>query len=297
MRPHARVVEIDNLFQQTLAAGYDGDRPWSAIRRLRRMGLRIIFIKAASWCTSSNWLKRARAADILSQLHARKVVPPHRSTQTIYVEESFGLLSQMLAKEREVLVLISILFAFGHLSLEAAIPLALPFVTHPNEDVRRAAAYALGAFPQISQAVEALQILADDEDKDVRDWALFAIGTQSDLDTPELRGTLARHVSDPYRVAREEAIAGLAKRKDERAVLPLFHLLRSGSYYMHHESDYEALLECEHPTDGWTIDDMLDRLYDRFPHLLPTRPIGDVRTHQSAPSSETTPPNTIRASR
>jgi hypothetical protein len=297
MRPHAKVEEIDRLFRQTLAAGYDGDKPWSAIRRLQRMGLRIIFTKAATWCISGNWLKRARAADILSQLRSRKIAPPHHFTQTLYVEESFALLSQMLAKEQHVLVLMAILFAFGHLSLDAAIPLALPFMAYPNEDVRRAAAYALGAFPQISQAVEALQILADDEDKDVRDWALFAIGTQSDLDTPELRGALARHVSDPYKDAREEAIAGLAKRKDERAVLPLFHLLRSGSYYMHHESDYETLLESERPADGWTVDDMLDRLYVRFHHLLPTRRVADVGTHQSAPSSEPTPPNTIRASR
>jgi hypothetical protein len=241
MRPHAKLEEINHLFRQSLAPGYDGEKPWSAVRRLHRMGLRIVFTKAA------------------------------RSTPLLFAAESFALLSHMLELEQNELTLMSIIFGLGHLDIETAVPLVIPFANHPNEDVRFATTCALGQFPQNPQAIEALQMLASDKDKDCRNWALFAIGTQSDLDTPELRETLAHHVNDPYSEAREEAIAGLAKRKDGRAVLPFFRLLRSGSYHCHHESDYETLLEAQASDGDWTIDDMLDTLYARFSHLLPAR--------------------------
>jgi hypothetical protein len=115
-------------------------------------------------------------------------------------------------------------------------------------------------------------LLADDTDEDVRNWSLFALGSQCDADSPRLRELFVRHLDDPFPEAREEAIAGLAKRRDERAVVPLAELLEAGSYYIHHERDFEELIGEERLGESrWNVDDLLEAFEKRFPHLLERR--------------------------
>jgi HEAT repeat protein len=54
----------------------------------------------------------------------------------------------------------------------------------------------------------------DDVDDEVRDWATFELGTQCDVDTPEIRAALRKRLSDGYEEARNEAIWGVARRND-----------------------------------------------------------------------------------
>ena len=61
--------------------------------------------------------------------------------------------------------------------------------------------------------------LTADTDEDVRDWAAFGIGVLGDIDSPEVRDALAACLQDANEEVREEAMVGLAKRKDQR-VLP-----------------------------------------------------------------------------
>jgi HEAT repeat protein len=62
----------------------------------------------------------------------------------------------------------------------------------------------------------------------VRNWATFAVGRQLDFDSAALRDALWERVTDESQDVREEAIAGLARRRDRR-VLPLVaQLLDSG---------------------------------------------------------------------
>ena len=53
---------------------------------------------------------------------------------------------------------------------------------------------------------------------DCRNWATFALGALSELDSPAIREALAARLADADDEVRGEAIGGLAKRQDERAV-------------------------------------------------------------------------------
>jgi HEAT repeat protein len=265
--------EIDKLFAEALLGDYDYDAPWAAVKALRRNGNREIFDSAAAWCASPEALKRARGADILCQLRApgtpeqelNKAIP-----DPIYVPESFDILYRMIVGESDEQALASELYGLGHLRQEGSVSTLVPFATHTSSEIRFAVACALGSFPNDPGAIPALIGLAGDQDDEVRDWSLFALGSQGDTDTPNIREVFVCHLDDPCPNAREEAIAGLAKRKDHRAALPLLRLMQSGSYFSHHEYDFRPLLDAPDDVD-WGTEDYIDALYARFPELLPLR--------------------------
>ena len=63
-----------------------------------------------------------------------------------------------------------------------------------------------------------------DRDPDVRNWATFGIGQQSDVDTDQIRAALAVALSDDDADVRYEGIIGRGRRRDSRAV-PYLKLL------------------------------------------------------------------------
>ena|SRR5438270_8722120 len=65
------------------------------------------------------------------------------------------------------------------------------------------------------------------EDEDVRNWATFGLGSQADIDTAEIRAALLERVTDSHNETRGEALVGLARRKDPRALEPIIQELRS----------------------------------------------------------------------
>jgi HEAT repeat protein len=105
----------------------------------------------------------------------------------------------------------------GHLRDERAIPGLAGLASNPDEEVRRSVVHGLMGYDD-DRAVEALIALSADPSEGVRDWATFALGVQIDRDTPELRDALAARLDDPNADARAEAIRGLARRRDERAL-------------------------------------------------------------------------------
>jgi hypothetical protein len=127
-------------------------------------------------------------------------------------------------------------FALGFHRDEAvsAAPALCRAADDPSDEIRYAAAHALGSFGewawetvedrQHEKAVrEALLRLMDDEDEDVRDWATFGIH-QGGHDTPEARARLWQALDDPCPDVRGEAAAGLAKFGD-RSLIPRLDLL------------------------------------------------------------------------
>jgi hypothetical protein len=58
--------QIDELFAQTLTGDYDDETPREAVSKLRKMGTREVFNRAAQWCASNDPLRRARGVDVLA---------------------------------------------------------------------------------------------------------------------------------------------------------------------------------------------------------------------------------------
>ncbi|HEY3547834.1 MAG TPA: HEAT repeat domain-containing protein [Propionicimonas sp.] len=99
----------------------------------------------------------------------------------------------------------------------------LALADHPDSDVRRVVASTLPLLthgdPPTPEMVTVAARLTLDSDIGVRDWACFALAQQwRDVDTPDLRETLAARLDDIDRDARSEALVGLAFRQDPRAL-------------------------------------------------------------------------------
>jgi HEAT repeat protein len=210
------------MFAGTLSGDYDSEPPNEAVRALRKLGNREVFDRAAAWCVSQEPLKRARGADVLAQLGRTF---EHRTNN--FPEESFAVVSAMLDRETEPLPLLAAIHALGHIGDPHCISLIVQHRSHPAADVRFAVACALGNFANDSVAADTLIELTSDVDSDVRDWATFGLGVLGERDSPEIRNALASRLDDPCEDAREEAMIGLAKRRDQRVLLPLISCLEA----------------------------------------------------------------------
>lgn len=89
----------------------------------------------------------------------------------------------------------------------------LALLGHHDSEVRWAVAFGLGG-REYPAALEALMLLMVDVDDDVRDWATFGLRTLCKADSPVIREALRVRLADPFEAAREEAIWGLANRRD-----------------------------------------------------------------------------------
>jgi HEAT repeat protein len=255
--------EIDQLFAQTLMGDYDDELPWKAVSALRRIGTREVFDRAAAWCKSGNPLERARGADVLAQLRTGE----HRTNS--FPEESFLTVSQMMQQEDEIQPLRSAIHALGHLDNPAGIPLISSYQRHPEAEIRFAVACALGSLANDPEAIQALTNLTNDADDDVRDWAVFGLGTLSDADSTEIRDAIFARLNDPNENVREEALVGLAKRKDQRVLPALITALNQS------ESDEpgitmltieaaNAMLDMEDEREDWSGAEYIAALRERF---------------------------------
>lgn len=210
-------MDVDELFARTLSGEYDDDAPWKAVSELHNVGSREVFEKAASWCRSEDPLKRARGADVLGQLGR---TADHRSNS--FPDESFAILANLTEVEAVCQPLSSAIFALGHLADTRAVPKVVRHSAHADPEVRFAVAFACGCFGNETAAVETLLRLMCDEDDDVRDWATFGLGSCSELDTPAIGEALFAALADSCEDVKQEALAGLARRRDRR-ILPVLY--------------------------------------------------------------------------
>jgi HEAT repeat protein len=234
---------IDELFAATLQGDYDSDAPWEAVIELQRLGTREVLSTAVEWCDSTVLLKRARGADVLSQFGK---TADHPSIN--YPDECFAALSGLVSTESEARPLCSAIYGFGHQGNAKAVHLVIGFCNHPNSEVRFATTFALGCFADLPDAAKALLQLSSDSDDDVRDWATFGLGVLGREDSPEIRDALAVRLNDTCNDAREEAMVGLAKRKDPRVISSLILALESLPVP---DRAIEAASEMLGHQDGW----------------------------------------------
>jgi HEAT repeat protein len=207
------------LANRALTAAADEAR-WDAVRALQDRGDRDVLDAALALLASAVPRERELGADILSQ---------GQSTRQTFHEEAVAGLLGLLEHEREETVLDAACAALGHRRDPRAVPPLARLRGHPAPSVRFAVAVALGGF-DADTAIEALIDLSADADPDVRDWATFGLGSQTDADTPAVREALARRLADEDADTKGEAMVGLARRKDARVVGPLLADLASPHY-------------------------------------------------------------------
>lgn len=253
--------EIEQLFNRTLVNDYDDEDAWNAVSTLRSHGNREIFEIAASWLTEEVPLKRARGAAILAQLRASG---NPAQPDWLFRYESFQRIVDLLAGESDSMVLDSAIAALGHLHNEAAIPVITGYADHSDHNVRFSAACALGHFPNNPIATPALLALTRDENSDVRDWAVFGLGVQGDLDSAEMRQALFDRIEDLDEDTREEAVVGLGMRTDLRLLPFLRAMLRAPELKLRVAEAAAAMLGLSSDPEEWQAEDYIEALNQKF---------------------------------
>ncbi len=210
---------------QTATSTIDEDICWDNIWVLQARGGREELAAAATLCASSDPNERIIGVNILGQLGIPDRTFPH---------ECGDVLLELIAHESDSNVLASIGIAFGHLKDPRGVLPLVEFKVHPNPGVRMSVVLGLTA-QEDEVAIAALIELSADDDGDIRNWATFALGSQVDVDSPELRDALFDRAiletgaDDPSAEIRGEALLGLATRKDKRVIAPLLEELESES--------------------------------------------------------------------
>jgi HEAT repeat protein len=208
-------ASVDELFALARAAEGE-DAYWDAVSELHRRGEKRTFELASVLCDSFAVGERCLGADVLAQLGAVDGASPSEGP---FATASSEVLLRLLQEDDEPAVLSSAAIGLGHLRDERAIDQLTALAAHQEAEVRRAVVHGLMGHDD-DRAVAALIGLSSDPDGDVRDWATFSLGVQVDRDTHEVRDALAERLGDDYGDTRREAIRGLARRRDERALEP-----------------------------------------------------------------------------
>ncbi|QGM45474.1 HEAT repeat domain-containing protein [Methylocystis heyeri] len=206
--------DIHALFERTLTSSGDDedDEAWAAVRELRLLGSREVFDIAVQWLHDKDPLRRQRGADVLAQMGVG------RERRSAFPIEARDALVVLLARETEAEPIASAIFALGHIGDLAGVAQTRRFAAHDRQLVRYAVAFALGSCADDPANIAILMQLMRDEDEVVRDWATFSLGERGDADSEEIRNALVERLGDSFFDARLEAIMGLAKRGDPRAL-------------------------------------------------------------------------------
>jgi hypothetical protein len=207
----------DELVVTALAASTDADDDeyWQPLRLLQDRGTDEVFSAAPALSHGDNPNERMLGVRVLS--HGQSFVKTFRN-------EAVSVLLQLLEHESEPSVLTAVCIALGHWQDPRSIDPVSRLRNHSDSNVRYGA--VMGLLGQNDPvAIEALIALSEDIDSDVRDWATFGLGTQIDSDTALIREALARRLDDDDTDTRLEALIGVARRKDERALAPLLEEL------------------------------------------------------------------------
>jgi hypothetical protein len=174
-----------------------------------------VFEKAQQLCRDNDSAKRELGILILGQFGMDR---PVRAMQVIKI------LLNLLEKEKNIDVIAAVAWGLGHRrATEGVVPL-VKLRQHPSSVIRLAVAGGLQCQTS-EQAIKTLFELSQDDSSDVRRWATFGLGKQIGEDSIEIREALYTRLADTDLETRREAVHGLAKRKDQRAAVPLLEFL------------------------------------------------------------------------
>ncbi|WP_326559030.1 HEAT repeat domain-containing protein [Micromonospora sp. NBC_01796] len=224
-------VDVAELFDKavriarTVTCPEDYDGVWEVLDRAAGVE-RVAAELAGTQVTSPDATVRATACDLLGLVSER-----HEQIRA----SAATILISMADTEVDGDVHWSIARALGATCDPRAVPVLVTLARHDDSDVRHRVACSLPAV--IGDAVDgpgvdALIVLSADPDREVRNWATFGLGWQTNADGDFVRQALWERTGDSYSEAREEGIRGLAKRRDHRALPLLAGLLAEASAHV-----------------------------------------------------------------
>lgn len=206
----------------TASVDPEGSDRWDAIWALHYRADRTVLETARALSFSLDRRARSVAADVLGQLGI-----PRRA----FSDECFLILRDMLSREADPVVKPHVAWAVAHLDHRAGAGILAGLKNNPDPEVRWAVTYGLSQWwmGRERESVPTLIKLTRDPVAKIRDWATFGLGSQLETDSPEIRTALTVRLQDPDDATREEAMLGLAKRKDRRVIRYLIRELSKKS--------------------------------------------------------------------
>ncbi len=206
------------LFLKSFQGPYDDESSWDAVRELRLRNTEEVFQLALAHSRSEVPMRRARALDVLGQLGTGKPLSerPHFDGT---VSIALGHL-----RDEDRLVVHAAAWALAHLGGERSVAALLEVKSSADSGVRWAVANGM-ANSERPEAIRTLMELMEDDDENVRNWATFGLGNAyskedgtgrlGTLDSSEIRAALRKRLSDSSDEVRDEAVWGLARRRDQ----------------------------------------------------------------------------------
>lgn len=174
-----------------------------------------VYSMAVEYCASAIAVERVGALSILAIWGSR-----WGSQRELHVPERVELALHGL-QDPEIAVVRMAAFALANLRERGVldrVSLALIQLRDSlDAQVRWAVANGIGSCDEPA-AVETMLLLMRDEDDEVRNWATFALGRLSELNTVEIREALRARLSDSYIDVRHEAVWSLALRRDREGL-------------------------------------------------------------------------------
>ena len=244
----------EELFSASFEGDYDDDVAWEAVHTLRLRDGDEVYQLAVAYARSEMPIHRARALDVLAQLGVRAPLSEHP-----HFDESVAIAMAHLT-DTNPLVVHSAAWAVAHLGGEVATSALVGLRDHIDAGVRLAVAFAM-ARSERPDAIRTLMNLMEDDDDEVRNWATFGLGNAGaiagppvrvgTLDSIEIRDSLRKRLSDSFADVRDEAIWGLALRREPAALRLLLDRLDSTEWVKGDEMaaaevlglDYKASVE------------------------------------------------------
>jgi hypothetical protein len=209
-------VDVDELVAAALALdeGEDGDEHyWVLVAELQGRGDRETFAAARELCGQQDDAARILGVTILGQLGYGEGRP--------FADESLPIVTALCGPGQPVDVVVAAVRALGLLGHRRGAPAVLSHASDPDADVRLAVAQSLagvaGDAPGDDVLMTVIALMADTS-PEVRGWATFCLGSELDVDGTAVREALVGRIGDPEGEASGEALVGLARRRDPRAV-------------------------------------------------------------------------------
>ena len=196
---------------------------WDNITELRKRPNKEVYNKAFRLTKSESEKRKIIGIYVLAQLGFNP-----RFQQDKTVELYFNLLEN----EKSPKVISAILSSISHNNeniKENQISKLIEYKNHSYSNVRFELTLAISCLENES-AIKTLIELSNDKDSDIRNWAIFGLGTQIENDTEEIRTALWNRINDSNFETKSEAIVGLANRNDNRIKEVIISELKNGDY-------------------------------------------------------------------